>query len=204
MALLTPFLSYIGAGMTLPNCNPRLGYGCTQVFSNYFPEHLGLVICVNHNPMFEGVWRAIKVFLDTRTADKVRLIPSKKKMRQIFDQFFPGELTEWLIEEIARNRKKEFATTQRKFWLPPARPLDHDPRGCPSYVRFYVDNRMTNHKAHPNIEDFEMGRLLSVVDSTEAVHEPVENGVEVDGAVGGTEVNIPDEYQIPVDAKQLG
>ena len=49
------------AGMSINSCNPRLGYGVTQVMSNHYPERLGLVIILNHSPVFQGVLRAIKV-----------------------------------------------------------------------------------------------------------------------------------------------
>ena len=54
-----PFFLF-SSGMSLPSCNPKLGYGISQIFSNYYPERLGMIICLHHNPIFHGVWNAIK------------------------------------------------------------------------------------------------------------------------------------------------
>ncbi|CAC5357538.1 unnamed protein product [Mytilus coruscus] len=64
-------------GMTIQACNPKLGYGVTQVMANHYPERLGLVICVNHNPVFQGIWKAMKVFIHPNTSSKVKLVKNE-------------------------------------------------------------------------------------------------------------------------------
>ena len=131
--------------MTLSSCNPKLGYGVTNVLSNHYPERLGLVICLNHSPVFHGVWKAIKQFLHPQTAAKVKLVRSKGKMAELFSQLFDAELSSWLQEEIALNKQKPLPKAQVEFWSPPSSSSEaHDPRGCPAYVSRYLE---TFHKS---------------------------------------------------------
>ncbi|XP_076470077.1 uncharacterized protein LOC143300353 [Babylonia areolata] len=132
-------------GMTLGACNPKLGYSVSNVLANHYPERLGLVVCVNHSPVFHGVWKAMKQFLHPNTAAKLRMARTKAKMSELFSQLFSPELTAWLMEEIALNKQKPLPRPQLEFWNPPpASPRDgggkaHDPRGCRSYVEKYVE-----------------------------------------------------------------
>ena len=54
--------------MTLPSCNPKLGYSVTQIMSTHYPERLGLAICVNHSPVFQ--------VLSTHNYSPIKLINS--------------------------------------------------------------------------------------------------------------------------------
>ncbi|XP_060083847.1 uncharacterized protein LOC132563105 [Ylistrum balloti] len=164
------------SGMTLTACNPKLGYGVTQVMSNYYPERLGLVICLNHSPVFQGVWKAIKVFLHPNTIAKMRLVRSKDKYLKLFENYFDNELTEWLLEEIRLNKTKPLSKTQVEFWNPPVDQSAHDPRGCPSYVTKYIDNldpsdSSLTHRPHPNIVDSASGTVQTISVSSEERHE---------------------------------
>ena len=131
--------------MTLPACNPRLGYGVTSALATYYPERLGLVICINHNPVFQGVWNAFKVFLHPNTVAKMQLIRKKSKYREAFQRLFDEELSTWLIDEVKLNRQRPMPASQREFWkAPESKTADadgtvHDPRGCPSYIRRHID-----------------------------------------------------------------
>lgn len=131
-------------GMTLSSCNPKLGYGVTNVLSKHYPERLGLVICLNHSPVFNGVWKAMKKFLHPQTAAKVCLVRSKAKMAELFSELFCPELSAWLLTEITLNKQKPLPESQQEFWNPlPGGKAGceegHDPRGCPAYVRQYID-----------------------------------------------------------------
>lgn len=131
--------------MTLSSCNPKLGYGVTNVLSNHYPERLGLVVCLNHSPVFHGVWKAIKQFLHPQTTAKVKLVRSKGKTAELFSKLFDAELSSWLQEEIALNKQKPLPKTQVEFWSPPSSSSEaHDPRGCPAYVSRYLE---TFHKS---------------------------------------------------------
>lgn len=141
--------------MTLPACNPRVGYGITQALSNYYPERLGLVICIHHSPVFQGVWNAFKVFLHPNTVAKMQLLRKKSKFSKAFFEHFDDELANWVLTEVKLNKKihkhRAIYNAQREFWNEPkaattpaaadgatAEPV-HDPRGSPSYIRRYID-----------------------------------------------------------------
>ncbi|GFR91649.1 CRAL-TRIO domain-containing protein C365.01 [Elysia marginata] len=133
-------------GMTLNACNPKLGYGMANILSNHYPERLGLVICVNHNPMFHGVWKALRKVVSPGTSAKVRLVRSLSKVQQVFATFFSDELSSWLLEEIELNKQRPLPKSQLEFWAPPPNlasaalkgSAPHDPRGSPAYIRDYV------------------------------------------------------------------
>ncbi|KAL5021533.1 hypothetical protein ScPMuIL_000688 [Solemya velum] len=207
-------------GMTMQACNPKLGYGVTQVMANHYPERLGLVICINHNPVFQGVWRAMKLFLHPNTLAKMKLIRSKRKVVSTFQKYFPDELVTWLREEIKLNKQKPLPTFQAEFWKRPSRKSDHDPRGCPSYVEQYLENYEGNtfsnkhspHKPHPNIVDSIEGRLeRTIVTQDEVVArlraqeeagrlDEMNSDAEDESA---SEIEISKEFQIPKDASKL-
>jgi len=187
-------------GVNLPMCNPKLGYGCVQVMSNYYPERLESVLCINHSTAFQNVWKAISVFLYPKTREKVKLI-KKKKQLETFEKIFPSELVEWLVEEIKRNKNKANLVNQRQFWKPPATLSDtHDPRGCRTYVQLYIENRITAHRPHPNIQDHENGKELR------ATLEPVEIEEENDDSsdtASNKDFDMPEEYRIPTTCEGL-
>lgn len=144
--------------------------------SNFYPERLGLVICINHNPVFQGVWNAIKVFLHPNTVAKMQLVRKKKQYRVEFARIFSDELTNWLLDEIKLNKRRPMTTSQREFWRQPepasaaaAMYMMHDPRGCQSFVAQYIDKFEENfkadpvccHRPHPNIIDALNGSIKS-------------------------------------------
>ncbi|XP_033754934.1 uncharacterized protein LOC117337900 [Pecten maximus] len=164
------------SGMTLTACNPKLGYGVTQVMSNHYPERLGLVICLNHNPVFQGVWKAIKVFLHPNTVAKMKLVRSKDKYLRLFQTYFDDELTNWLMEEIRLNKSKPLSKTQIEFWNPPDEQSKHDPRGCSSYITKFIDSfdrshSSLTHRPHPNILGSLSGTVRTVSMSSEEQRE---------------------------------
>lgn len=165
-------------GLSLPLCNPSLAKGVVNVFSSYYPEQMARIVCVNHSPLFHGVWNAIKLFLDAKTAKKMKFIRGgKSKMRRKFDELFGESTAAWLLEEIRLNRQDPTPESQVRFWEAPMRPGQHDPRGCRNYVEQYVDPyfvRLTKappeateaataaaaglSRPHPNIADELAGR----------------------------------------------
>ncbi|XP_062621014.1 phosphatidylinositol transfer protein 3-like [Saccostrea cucullata] len=158
------------SGMTLPLCNPKLGYGVTQTLADHYPERLGMVICLNHNAVFHAVWKAIKVFLQANTASKVKLVRPMSKVKETFQEYFSDELTNWLLEEIKLNKKPPLCESQKQFWACPEKEGSHDPRGCPSYVSKYVEkyfekkelSKQRVHKPFPPIIDSLAGKLCDV------------------------------------------
>ena len=146
--------------MTLAACNPRVGHGLTSAMATYYPERLGLVVCIHHSPVFQVVWNALKIFLDSNTAAKMQMVSKKSKFREAFFQLFDEELATWLIDEVELNKRRPMLASQRQFWkgvdasntdtLPPTGKTEalasrqHDPRGCPSYVRQYIEPYLAN------------------------------------------------------------
>jgi len=146
--------------MTLATCNPRVGHGLTNAMGTYYPERLGLVICINHNPVFQGVWNAFKIFLDPNTAAKMQMLRKKSKFREAFFRLFDEELATWLMDEVKLNKRRPMLASQRQFWKgvdasnteqattptsTTALASRHDPRGCTSYVRQYVEPYLANY-----------------------------------------------------------
>ena len=209
--------------MTLPACNPKIGYGMTQILSNYYPERLGLVICVNHSAIFQGIFNAIKVFVQPNTVAKCQLVRSKKKYTECFKKYFSDELTTWLLQEIKANKRDPMSEKQRSFWSDIDPEVDHDPRGTPSYMTEYVDtfdscrgSGKQKHKPHPNIVDVKQGRLVPATTQDDAgAYTTTDTSKDEDTARDDVDSNgdledipeelsdLPEEYRVPVDAHKI-
>ncbi|KAK6185894.1 hypothetical protein SNE40_008032 [Patella caerulea] len=205
-------------GMTLSACNPKLGYGVTQALADHYPERLGLVICINHNAVFHGVWHAIKGFLHPQTVAKMKLIRSKRKVMHAFEKYFSPELMDWLVKEIKLNKQKPLPASQKEFWN--AQAGGHDPRGCPSYIKEYVEPYVNSdpetrpsHKPHPNIIDTARGKVKAIALTAEEQKEremAQQVAAETDDVLGSDDeaaavatIEISEEFQIPSDATKL-
>nr|KAG5712240.1 hypothetical protein BaRGS_014590 [Batillaria attramentaria] len=201
-------------GMTLSSCNPKLAYAVSNVLSNHYPEHLGTVICLNHSPVFHGVWKAIKQFVPPQTAAKVKLVRSKAKIAEVFSKHFSPELAAWLKEEIALNKQKPLPKEQLEFWNAPSTGSGkaHDPRGCPTYVSEYLEpfkrecGKQRNcdghaegdvtsgefrYLPHPNVADCLRGHVVRAVALTpeeKREREHAQEVVEAKSRDGGGEV----------------
>ena len=180
--------------------------------SNHYPERLGLVICLNHNKIFQGIWKAIKSFLHPNTVAKMQLVRSKEKIAETFNKYFSEELSEWLLTEIKLNKSKPMLKTQKEFWKPPE--SGHDPRGCPSYIASLAmidgtpnGNNPTSskHLPHPNILDALAGNIKEIVedDQVYSVASSAENSDEENNSADVPELEIPDEFNIPKEATHL-
>lgn len=188
--------------------------------SNHYPERLGLVICVNHNAVFQGVWRAIKVFLHPNTTAKMQLVRSKKKIKEVFGKYFSEELSHWLLEEMSLNKQKPLPVTQREFWKGPKDKLIHDPRGCKSYVDQYVNKWNSKdaasievHQPHPNIVDFASGKVKAIkhpspeiADGAHAIGANEEDDITYSSDSeenGVSDMVFDEEFQIPENAAKV-
>lgn len=200
-------------GLTLPCCNPKLGKQFSQVFGNCYPEHLARFFLVHHNPFFQGIWKAIRVFVDPVTVKKVKLV-RKEKINRVFDESFGPELSNWLKDELVLN-KTNITEVQRKFWESPSQPGQHDPRGTNSYIKKYIEplqyRRQTNptelisratvgpdkHLPHPNLLQYINGQLKNVelIDLKARKDSPTKQELEM----YGVDTNFTSES--PVDAE---
>eukprot|EP00108_Taenia_solium_P006456 TsM_000397500 transcript=TsM_000397500 gene=TsM_000397500 len=159
--------------MTLPCCNPNLGKKMASVFSNYYPERLGVAVIVNHKSIFQSIWRAIRKFLDPVTARKVVFLKNKpsqkpssnpeKKSKSLSEglrEFCDEATAQWLETEIQMNRA--INENQMRFWEKPSGDA-HDPRGTEAYVKEFIECRKppNGFMPHPNIVDMLNGKLAS-------------------------------------------
>ena len=213
--------------MTLPSCNPKLGYSVTQIMSTHYPERLGLAICVNHSPVFQGIWNAIKVFLHPNTVAKMTLVRGKKKVRETFNEYFSEELRDWLLSEMKLNKQEPLPHSQLHFWEQPNTDSNHDPRGCLSYVKKFIDVMSISeqsatsvqdgatcsrtHKVHPNIIDAVHNRIKDVLPRSPNQQSKHKNSSqEIDSDSSDTdlsdkfeELEVSEEYQIPENSEKL-
>jgi len=152
--------------MTLDAGNPRLCHGLATAMGTYYPERLGLFLCIHHNPIFHAVWNAIKIFIDPNTVAKVQMVRKKSKFKEAFERLFDEELATWMLDEVKLNKARPMPPSQRQFWKgvdascsdepSPTTKKEkketiaslarrHDPRGCPSYVREYIEPYLANY-----------------------------------------------------------
>ncbi|KAF5401084.1 Random slug protein 5 [Paragonimus heterotremus] len=134
-------------GLTLPCCNHKIGRQFSQTFGSNYPEHLYRFFLVHHNPVLQGVWKAIRVFVDPNTVKKVKLV-KKDKIDRVFDEAFGLETSTWLKEELRLNRT-DISEAQRRFWEGPRLKGTHDPRGTQSYVKKYIEPLENRRKTRP-------------------------------------------------------
>ncbi|XP_059145899.1 uncharacterized protein LOC131933085 [Physella acuta] len=196
--------------MTFGACNPKLGYTVSNILGSHYPERLGLVICVNINPVFHGVWKALKKLISPGTVSKVKLVRSEAKVRQVFSTYFSEELSDWLLEELALNRKKPLPRGQMEFWNPPQPPVTHDPRGSPAYIRQcihsfnrdflkFVPGQKKSHCPHPNIIDALGAEVTAVVLTPQEEAELAQaiDEVKLSGEVADEELSDVDVDDVP-------
>jgi len=148
--------------MKLTSCNPKLAMAVEHVVSNHYPERLGAVIAVNHGTLFQTFWAAVRVFLHARTASKMKIHRHHNKIEEEFDELFPAELRDWIVEEIRLNKLHPVPDTQKRFW---SKGEGHDPRGCASYVTQFLDSFSAEDNVylpHQNILDSLTGNIRVV------------------------------------------
>eukprot|EP00735_Rhodelphis_limneticus_P006238 TRINITY_DN18619_c0_g1::TRINITY_DN18619_c0_g1_i1::g.1072::m.1072 TRINITY_DN18619_c0_g1::TRINITY_DN18619_c0_g1_i1::g.1072 ORF type:complete len:375 (+),score=40.74,sp/Q55CU8/RSC5_DICDI/25.74/5e-19,CRAL_TRIO/PF00650.15/3.5e-27,CRAL_TRIO_N/PF03765.10/6.5e-05,CRAL_TRIO_N/PF03765.10/4.7e+03,CRAL_TRIO_2/PF13716.1/1.6e+03,CRAL_TRIO_2/PF13716.1/0.024,Metal_resist/PF13801.1/0.019,Zip/PF02535.17/9.5 TRINITY_DN18619_c0_g1_i1:66-1127(+) len=139
-------------GFGLRACNPQLAKATNDVLANHYPERLGMLLAVNPPSVFHYFWKAISRFIDPKTGGKIRFLHGAKTedLAEIFDT----ELTQWLMKEIKENKGLPKNKKQLEFWKKPSNASDHDPRGCESYIKAYIDIEHppeNGHRVHPNI-----------------------------------------------------
>ena len=142
-------------------CNPRLAYGVSQVLSNHYPERLGLAYVINHSAVMHALWKACALVVPAASRNKTHVLRGKHNIEEAFSAVFSDELKNWIYEETRLNKQHPIPESQKIFWKRPPDGAVHDPRGCPSYVRDYieqfpVEEYKTNKyvcKPHPNIMD---------------------------------------------------
>jgi len=76
-----------------------------KIDQDNFPEHLARLYLINASTMFSALWRIIRVFVDDRTKDKIRVLKgdfAEEVEKQIDKQYWPkflgGENDSWLAK----------------------------------------------------------------------------------------------------------
>lgn len=130
-------------GITMGSCNPRLAAATNRIMSRHYPERLGYALMINAPWIFNATWVAMKTFVDAKTVAKITFVKDSE-LRTVLHERFTDELADWMEEEITINR----AITQQQieFWKAPA--SGHDPRGCASYIKDYINPAIAVSPAH--------------------------------------------------------
>lgn len=135
---------YFLSGISVKACNPKLSRAVNGIVADHYPERLGLVIVINHSAIFEGLWKAMTLFIHPDTVAKFKLARGADKINAVFSEVFPDELQQWLLQEIHLNKQHPLPSSQREFWRKPADSESHDARGCASYITSFVDTYFEN------------------------------------------------------------
>lgn len=117
-------------GFGFADCNPKIGKIFLDLTATHYPERLGNIIVAGAPTLFNGLWSMLKPLVDDVTKEKIRFVPydldSKTKGQHLRDgmmDIFGEELTEWMVAEMADNRrisgsmKKVGALPGRKGWV---------------------------------------------------------------------------------------
>eukprot|EP00756_Hemistasia_phaeocysticola_P066339 Hpha_TRINITY_DN9164_c0_g1::TRINITY_DN9164_c0_g1_i1::g.94420::m.94420 len=122
------FIDFHGYHM-MKDSSPASGRELAKVLYHY-PETLHQAVLVDAPFAFNALWSVVKGMVNQHTASKVKFI-SMSKLRGTAPKWAGPELTNWLLAEIADNRKR---VPPEKCWF--SDPVDgHDARGTASFVR---------------------------------------------------------------------
>lgn len=99
-------------GFGFADCNPKIGKIFLDITATHYPERLGNIIVAGAPSLFNGLWSMLKPLVDEVTKEKIRFVPydadSKTKGQQLREgmkDIFGDELTEWMVAEMADNRR---------------------------------------------------------------------------------------------------
>jgi hypothetical protein len=94
-------------GFSIRDCDPRLARVFLHLAASHYPERLGYFYIIDAPVVFSTLWNAIKSFIDPKTRNKITFLSLKKKekVEAAFKENFDEETVEWLLEEMAENRK---------------------------------------------------------------------------------------------------
>jgi len=63
-----------------------------KIFSDYYPETLGVSLVVNSPWLFKGCWQIVKPWMDTNTTNKVVFVTNDQLRGYIDEEFIPKEV----------------------------------------------------------------------------------------------------------------
>eukprot|EP00193_Tetraselmis_chui_P006271 CAMPEP_0177759904 /NCGR_PEP_ID=MMETSP0491_2-20121128/4981_1 /TAXON_ID=63592 /ORGANISM="Tetraselmis chuii, Strain PLY429" /LENGTH=289 /DNA_ID=CAMNT_0019275765 /DNA_START=204 /DNA_END=1073 /DNA_ORIENTATION=+ len=146
-------------GFGFADCNPKIGKIFLDITASHYPERLGAIIVAGAPGLFNGMWSVLRPLVDDVTKQKIRFLPydvdSKSKGQQLRDgmkDIFGEELIDWMVAEMADNRrqkgsmKKAYSCTDLDSPVPHGQ---HDHRGTASLLRMMSANAhlLTGHQA---------------------------------------------------------
>lgn len=115
------FSDFVGFGWK--DCNVTLGKIFLDLASKHYPERLGCFVLCGTPAIFKTLWHAILPFVDPVTKEKIKLIPydvdkeaklaGSSELHAFLTKEFPAETSEWILEEMAENRRREVLQSKR-------------------------------------------------------------------------------------------
>ena len=144
-------------GFSYGDMNPAMAKQFVDLSAVHYPERLGAYLVIDAPYIFEGLWKLVKPWLDPVTVEKIMFIPydvskgeSKSSLVQKMHQLFPKDLAEWLLHEMAENRRKESFLQKKSFRYEELYnqasqgvveiPRGHDIRGSKAVLAQYMEN----------------------------------------------------------------
>ena len=107
-------------GMGFKHMDPRLPQHMNALFSLHYPETLGMALIINAPGIFSTFFNMIKGYVDPNTVAKVRFAKGDAaKLHLKFDEVFPSDLADWLVDEVQLNQARRLAPSQQVWWLQP-------------------------------------------------------------------------------------
>lgn len=99
-------LDFHGFGIT--DANPRLAKIFLNLAAEHYPERLGHFFIIDAPALFRTLWQAISPFIDPKTKKKIQFLRLKdtQSLRKALEEYFSGDVIEWLVTELADNRVK--------------------------------------------------------------------------------------------------
>ena len=138
------------AGFGLKNMGLASSKKPLALLQSHYPERLHKVVMLNAPWIFGGFFAMLKPFVDARTYAKAAFVRGSREEveKGLLELGIVGDVVPWLLDEMSANRTSPQLETQRQFWRKPTEAGGHDPRGAPSWVQDYLENRK-NKTIHP-------------------------------------------------------
>jgi len=80
------------SGFSLSNMDYDLVKYLLKIFSDYYPETLGMCLVVNSPWLFKGCWAIVKPWMDPVTSSKILFVNSNKLLEYIDESVLPEDL----------------------------------------------------------------------------------------------------------------
>ena len=139
------------AGFGIKNCSVAQSKAPLAIMQNHYPERLHKVVMLNAPWIFGTFLPLLKPFIDAKTYEKATFIRGdqdtvRASLRELLGANATLGVVDWLVTEMAENRKSPFPRTQFEFWKDhygngESAGANHDPRGPKEWVSEYIMKR---------------------------------------------------------------